>query len=797
MKRSFLAVLVMLALGCRGAAVRPSAGTTAALTPSASATQETAKDAGPGLPSVRAVLDDPRLEEAKKVYLGRDFAAAARAVEKAHAAARSQLSFEDACAWDFTLGRLYTTALDDANAAVAFDRVSHPAGADSISCPLMAYGDLRAAEAYLKIHDTATAIARARSVPDDIAVADEAHLVLANALADSGKTTEAVPIWRALLAKDPKSWVDVACRLSAAWLDGVDGPPASHATEALDLVTRVVVEAPKIEVSSGALALRARALALVGPKANADLTLEQRDRRAKAWLDTGEAKKAVSESELLLTKAGKSASPATLCSASMTRAQATARAKLPNVAEAWTTAIDRCAHEDALTVALYQGAKASLSKDPALAIERFAKVEKLFPSHRLADDARFQAALAVLGQGDEARFSSMMLALPDDYPEGDMRGEALFRVALLRMTKGDWAGASPILDRIQSLFPNDRHWATAGRAAYFRARAAHALGMREEAQGRYRQIIEEQPLAFYMTQAYARLAEDDPASARQTVDRALAKEEKGPLLTRPHPELDNRALLVGLRLLETGDIDAAKKEIGRSGVAGDDADAETLWAVALLYNLAGAPEIGHAFARSRLTDYLAHYPAGRYKTMWEVAYPRAYASLVEPDSRSHGIPPALAWAIMREESDFYPEAKSPSNAYGLMQLIASTAHGLTPGTPFGFDEQELKRPDASIDLGTKLLGGLRSEFAYNPSLAIAAYNGGGGAVSRWIAARGDQDFDLWVEQIPWDETRGYIKRVLSSEAAYGLLYDPAAWDEVLAMPRRAMGAARGRDAGGS
>jgi soluble lytic murein transglycosylase len=799
-------LLLALLPGCRGAAVTPSAGTTVAIAPTTPATASSDRGGpGPGLPHVAAVMEDPRLADARGLEMARDYAGAALAVERARASSTAHgVAFSDACAWDYALGRLYTAAGDSANAAVAYDRVSHATDShDAASgCALAAYANLRAATSYLHTREAATALERARAVPDDIALADEAHLTLANALADAGNLKDAIPLWRAIVAKDTTDhvaaagpgWIDVACRLSAAWLDGADGTPASHASEALDLTTRVLTEAPKIEFTSGALALRARALALL-PKASLDLTAEQREKRAKAWLDGGEAKKAIAEADSLLAKPGNNPSPSVLCNVSITRAQATARAKLPSAAEAWTTATLRCKDQEALVGVLYQGAKASVAKDPALALDRFAKVEKLFPAHRLADDARFQAALVVLGQGDETRFTSMMLALPDDYPEGDMRGEALFRVALLRMTKGDWPGASPLLDRIMSISPNDRHWATAGRAAYFRARAAQAAGAPEEALTRYERLIDEQPLAFYMTQAYARVAEVDPARARRAVDHALAKEESGPLLTHEHPELAGPAFERGLRLLEAGDVDAAKREILLSGVAGEGAEPETLWAVALLYNLGGAPEIGHAFARSRLTDYLGHYPAGRYKTMWQVAYPPAFAPFVESESRAHGIPVALTWAIMREESDFYPEAKSPSSAYGLMQLIASTARGLTAGTAYAADEKGLKRPDASIALGTKLLGGLRSEFAYNPSLAIAAYNGGGGAVGRWISARGDEDFDLWVEQIPWDETRGYVKRVLSSEAAYGLLYDHAALEEVLSIPRRAAGAAHERDAG--
>jgi len=535
---------------------------------------------------------------------------------------------------------LYLAASDPVNAARAFDRAlgSGPdAGANgSSACALAPYANLRAAEAYAKAGDAKTAEQRARAVPEDIALADERELLLANALADQENAAHAVPIWRALLAKNPKMWIDMACRLASALLDGADGPPESHAAEALDLATRVVVEAPKIAFSSGAEGLRVRALARLAvqdPKARTDLDSEERAKRAKAWLDAGEATKALAEANALLATLPKGVPGPFACSASITRAQAAVRAKLPSPGDAWSLAIAACAHDDALVTALYSGAKASSAKEPQVAMDRYEQVEKLFPAHRLADDARFQGALVALGQGDEARFSSRMLSLPDDYPQGDMRGEALFRVALLRMTRGDWAGAGELLDRIVALFPDDRHWATAGRAAYFRARVFAKLGRPDEAMKRYAAIIEGQPLAFYMTQAYARLASLDAVRAKETLDLSMSKEPEGSLFTHDHPDLARPAFLRGLQLLEVGELDAARREIDASGVAGEGAEPETLWALALLYDRASAPELGHAFARSRLTDYLAHYPAGRWRTMWEVAYPRAYAGLVEPRIR--------------------------------------------------------------------------------------------------------------------------------------------------------------------
>jgi soluble lytic murein transglycosylase len=332
------------------------------------------------------------------------------------------------------------------------------------------------------------------------------------------------------------------------------------------------------------------------------------------------------------------------------------------------------------------------------------------------------------------------------------------------MTRGQWAAAADLLDRIVALSPDDQHWATAGRAEYFRARVAAHAGQRDNARERYSALLSRHPLAYYMAQAYARLSDDDPALATRALSQALSREATAPLLTEHHPELESDAAARARALLKVGDIDAARRELLAAGAGREDVSPEVLWTIAMLYDQSGAPELGRGLVRQRLHDYLDHYPVGAWRTKWEIAYPRAFDELVVRDSHEARVPSALTWAIMREESDFVADARSSSNAFGL------------------------KQPATSIALGTKLLGQLRASFAQNPPLAIAAYNGGGGAVSRWLQARGDEDFDLWVEEIPWDETRGYIKRVLSSEAAYAYLYDPTALDEVLRTAPKARGA---------
>jgi soluble lytic murein transglycosylase len=660
--------------------------------------------------------------------------------------------------------------------ARAYDRASADA------CALAPYAKLRAAQAYARAGKTDEAVVRARAFPDALPARDEAKIVLAEALAAApAGRDEAIGIWRGLLALSPHGarWIDTAVRLAGALLDRADAP--DHAQEAFDLTTRVVVEAPKLAESSGAAAHRARAAALLRAKVphfSDALSDADRLKLAQAWLDAGEPTKAVTEAQAVLAAKG-----ATSCKAASLRATALGKTKA-SAADAWGDAITACAGDDALVAALYSGGKSSLSsKRTQEGLERLAKVEQLFPKHRLADDARFHAALALQSGGDEARAVAMLGSIALDYPEGDMRSEATFRVALTAMARGDWAVAKAPLDEIALREPEDHHWSTSARGAYFRARVSAAMGDAKDAHARYADIVARYPLAFYMTQAYGRLAAEDPAAAKRALDDAIARED-GEFPTTSHPELHEGAATRAWHLLEVGEVDAAKRELSAAGLLADEISHETAWIVGTLYNRAGAPELGHTLAKGKRTEYLAHYPAGKWRAPWEVAFPRAFEPIIVKESAAHGIPVPLAFAIMREESSFYPEAKSPSNAFGLMQLIVPTARWMASGTPFGVDETSLKRPEVSIALGTKLLGVLRGQYTANPALAISAYNGGGGAVSRWVAARPSTDFDLWVEQIPWDETRLYTKRVLASEAAYAFLYDRPSLDDVLTLPTR-------------
>ena len=126
-------------------------------------------------------------------------------------------------------------------------------------------------------------------------------------------------------------------------------------------------------------------------------------------------------------------------------------------------------------------------------------------------------------------------------------------------------------------------------------------------------------------------------------------------------------------------------------------------------------------------------------------------------------------AVIREESSYYPKAMSRAGARGLMQLMPTTAGVMARHRGLDFSDDLLEDPRANLELGTAFLAGLLKEFG-DPRLALAAYNAGPNRVRQWLKTRKTADVEAFVEQIPFDETRLYVKRVMLSWEEYRRLY---------------------------
>jgi len=168
---------------------------------------------------------------------------------------------------------------------------------------------------------------------------------------------------------------------------------------------------------------------------------------------------------------------------------------------------------------------------------------------------------------------------------------------------------------------------------------------------------------------------------------------------------------------------------------------------------------------------------GSDPALWRYAWPRAFRSEVEAAAAGPGLDPALVYAVMREESGFRPDAVSVVGARGLVQIMPDTGLQLARRRgESGLDPAQLFVPARNLSLGAQYLAELLARFQGRTSAAVAAYNAGPAAVERWLREEGGLDDDEWVEAIPYEQTRRYVKRVLRSLHAYRALYPPDAAD---------------------
>ena len=423
----------------------------------------------------------------------------------------------------------------------------------------------------------------------------------------------------------------------------------------------------------------------------------------------------------------------------------------------------------------------------AQAVQRYELLEKELPKHTLADDARLRGALAHYELGNEARFTELLGRMQEDFPEGDMVIDGVFRLALRRIEKSDWAGAASVLDRAAALVASRdgaRGLELGGRERYFRARAWIQTGEKERGTAELEAIVRELPLSYYMLHAYSRLVDVDPFRAKRARDDAIKLSSEQPFSFAHRAEFDQAGFVRAMELLRIGDFDLARRELTELGLTKPGVAPAVLWGVALLYARAGSAKLSHGIARGLLTDWLGRWPAGDWAKAWELAFPRPYRPLVEREAKKNKLDEALVYAIMREESAFDPEVVSRAEAYGLMQLIVPTAKMFAKPVGLPWDKDALKRPTVNITLGCRALGRLATDFGADATLMAAGYNAGPGRPRRWLKDRPHLDADVWVELIPISETRHYVRRVLASRAVYSYLYEPARADLAMAIPVR-------------
>ena len=156
---------------------------------------------------------------------------------------------------------------------------------------------------------------------------------------------------------------------------------------------------------------------------------------------------------------------------------------------------------------------------------------------------------------------------------------------------------------------------------------------------------------------------------------------------------------------------------------------------------------------------------------WRLVYPIDYYDEIRKYADLTGNDAPLMLALVREESYFNPEAKSSVGARGLMQLMPATAKEISAHYGYGLmSDDDLFKPELNIKIGNSYYAQLRSMLNNLDISAIAAYNGGIGSIGRWKKNLSYGDTDEFVEQIPYPETKNYVKKVFRSYWNYLRIY---------------------------
>lgn len=235
-------------------------------------------------------------------------------------------------------------------------------------------------------------------------------------------------------------------------------------------------------------------------------------------------------------------------------------------------------------------------------------------------------------------------------------------------------------------------------------------------------------------------------------------------------QLNNRPLALSPQTIQKVRNSAAIRRALEFHARGQIADGRREW-----YNVTRLFSRDEMVAQARIGYEMGWYfPAIRtisqaqYWDDLDVRFPMAHRDALVREARNRDIHSSWVFAITRQESAFMADARSHVGAMGLMQLMPATAKETAKrfGIPLASPQQAF-RPEVNIQLGAAYLSQIYGQFNGNRVLASAAYNAGPGRVRQWLRGANHLSYDVWIENIPFDETRQYVQNVLSYSVIYG------------------------------
>lgn len=356
--------------------------------------------------------------------------------------------------------------------------------------------------------------------------------------------------------------------------------------------------------------------------------------------------------------------------------------------------------------------------------------------------------------------------LQQRFPNGNRASYAHWKVAWLSLRQGRNDEAKQEFERQIALYPASNEVPA---ALYWRARLAEEDNESAKARAYYTKLSDRFRNFYYAELARQRLKILKPSDPVEyaLLDRVPPLNTAGKI-EEAEPPADDLRLQKAQLLANGGLVDFAVREIQAASTeqGGSWGAAE----IARLYSDSGRYDRAIEVMKRTVPNYFAVDVPELPRSYWEALFPKAYWTDLRRFSAENGLDPYLVASLIRQESEFNPNAISRANAVGLMQLLPVTGKKVAREAKLRhFSASQLYTPTVNLQLGTRYFKSMVDKFG-SFEYALAAYNAGSDRVQDWLSEGKYRDPQEFVESIPFTETREYVQAILRNANVYKQLY---------------------------
>lgn len=397
---------------------------------------------------------------------------------------------------------------------------------------------------------------------------------------------------------------------------------------------------------------------------------------------------------------------------------------------------------------------------------------KEYPSHSRNQEIMWLKAWRMEEKGKINEAGSVYRQIYTRYPKGSRRDESYLRHALCFYKQEKYDSALTILDNFTKKYPYSKLRLS---ISYWKGKCLLALDKTRQSRKVFREISAEEPYDYYAhrSRQVLSLLGDTAEFALDTVsglDHVFQwLDSISPAkLKKDLSASDSIDYIRGIYLASIGETEAAEYFLEKLETS-FPANLSLQLELSLLYYIGDSPAQAYRVAR-RLTWRIPVAAKGRMPLgLYRFLYPSFFGDIIREAAAQHNVDPYLVSAVIRQESIFNPVIKSPVGAIGLMQIMPYTGKYIAEKVKVPFANDSLSCPLYNVRFGTFYIRELLDEFNDNVVLVLAGYNGGPHNARKWFSRNKEEEYDLFVEDIAFSETRDYVKKVLANYWTYRVL----------------------------